>query len=180
MPVIGFSLFPASEKPQFLINITTPLQTNIYKTDSVTRFVENELKKHRKIKYFTSNVGKGNPSIYYNIVPENERSDFTQLFIQLDEQINPNEKLELIDSLRNQFKDYPSAKIEVKNFEQGPPIVAPVEVRLEGENLDTLRALAAKVEGILKSTPGTMYVNNPLVNLKTDLKIDIDKEKDLR
>jgi multidrug efflux pump subunit AcrB len=177
MPVIGFSLFPASEKPQFLINITTPLQTNIYKTDSVTRFVENELKKHKKIKYFTSNVGKGNPSIYYNIVPENERSDFTQLFIQLDEHINPNEKLELIDSLRNQFKDYPSAKIEVKNFEQGPPIVAPVEVRLEGENLDTLRALAAKVEGILKSTPGTMYVNNPLVNLKTDLKIDIDKEK---
>ena len=84
IPVIGFSLFPASEKPQFIININTPLQTNIYKTDSVTRYVESELAKFQEIKYFTSNVGKGNPWIYYSEMPENERSDYAQIFVQLD------------------------------------------------------------------------------------------------
>src|SRR5690606_33266726 len=40
IPVIGFSLFPASEKPQFLIRINAPLQANIYTTDSIARQIE--------------------------------------------------------------------------------------------------------------------------------------------
>jgi multidrug efflux pump subunit AcrB len=177
MPVIGFSLFPASEKPQFMVNIITPLQTNIYTTDSVTRFVERELASHAEIKYYTSNVGKGNPRIYYNVIPENERGDFAQIFVQLDAETAPAKKLELIETLRKKFEGFSGARIEVKNFEQGPPIVAPVEVRLEGENLDSLRTLADQIETMLKKTPGTMYVDNPVVNLKSDIKLNIDKEK---
>ncbi len=177
MPIIGFSLFPASEKPQFLVNIITPLQTNIYKTDSVAKYVEKELAKHSEIKYFTSNIGKGNPRIYYNVIPENERGDFAQILVQLEAHTTPDKKLELIEQLRKQFGAFVDAKIEVKNFEQGPPIVAPIEVRLEGENLDSLRLIAERVEHLLKQSQGTIYVNNPVINLKSDIKLDIDKEK---
>src|SRR5690606_6284569 len=72
IPVIGSSLFPASEKPQFLIDITAPLQSNIYHSDSLTRQIEKELKEVKEIKYFASNVGKGNPRIYYNVNQQNE------------------------------------------------------------------------------------------------------------
>ncbi|MBK9423114.1 MAG: efflux RND transporter permease subunit [Bacteroidetes bacterium] len=177
MPVIGFSLFPASEKPQFMVNIITPLQSNITYTDSVTRYVERELLRHKSIQYFTSNVGKGNPRIYYNVIPENERGDFAQLFVQLDDNVSPKEKIALIEELRKNFSNFSGARIEVKNFEQGPPIVAPVEVRLEGDNVDSLRAIAARVEALLKKTPGTIYVNNPVVNLKSDVRLKINKEK---
>jgi multidrug efflux pump subunit AcrB len=175
--VIGISLFPASEKPQFIININTPLQTNIYKTDSVTRFVESELAKFQEIKYFTSNVGKGNPWIYYSEMPENEKSDYAQIFVQLAPNTTSAEKLEIIEKIRRIFTGYPGARIEVKNLEQGAHIIAPVEVRLEGENLDTLRLIAQRVENLLIKTQGTMYVKNPVVNLKSDIKLDIDKEK---
>jgi len=177
IPVIGFSLFPPSEKPQFIININTPLQTNIYKTDSVTRYVESELARFHEIKYFTSNVGKGNPWIYYSETPENEKSDYAQIFVQLDPETTSDEKLELIEKIRGIFNGYPDARIEVKNLEQGAHIIAPVEVRLEGENLDTLRQIAQKVENLLIETKGTMYVKNPVVNLKSDIKLNIDKEK---
>jgi len=175
--VIGFSLFPASEKPQFLINIITPLQTNLKETNEVAKYVEGELKKHPQVKYFSTNVGKGNPRIYYNVIPEKERTDFSQLFVQLDEHTSPAVKLEVIEELRKKFLSYPDAKIEVKNFEQGPPIVAPVEVRLSGENLDTLRVIATKVNHILENTKGAIYVNNPVSNLKSDIKVEINKEK---
>jgi multidrug efflux pump subunit AcrB len=33
------------------------------------------------------------------------------------------------------------------------------------------------VESLLKQTPGTIYVNNPVANLKTDIRVDIQKEK---
>jgi multidrug efflux pump subunit AcrB len=48
-PVVGFSLFPSSEKPQFLVEITTPLQSNLTYTDSIARQIEQELKHHSRI-----------------------------------------------------------------------------------------------------------------------------------
>ncbi len=177
IPVIGSSLFPASEKPQFLIDITTPLQSNIYHTDSITRQIERELKEESGIRYFAANVGKGNPRIYYNVNQQNERSDFAEIFVQLDEDTSPDEKLTLIENLRQKWDNYPGAKVEVKNFEQGAPMLSPVEVRLLGDDLDTLRVYAARVEEMLKNTAGAIYVNNPIRNLKTDIRIDINKEK---
>jgi multidrug efflux pump subunit AcrB len=175
--VIGFSLFPASEKPQFLINITAPPQSNLQYTNSVARDIESILKKEPAVKYFATNVGKGNPRIYYNVIPENEHSDFAEIFVQLDEHTNPEVKLALIEKLRKQWTPYPGAKVEVKNFEQGPPVAAPVEVRLFGDDLDTLRSVAGRVEAMLQRTPGTMYVNNPVSLLKSDIRVAIQQEK---
>lgn len=176
-PVIGFALFPASEKPQFIINTITPLQTNLQSTDSVASDVEKVLEGIPEIEYFATNVGKGNPRIYYNVVQESERTDFAQTFVQLEKSVSPDRKLEIINELRERFKTYPGARIEVKNFEQGPPVVAPVEIRLFGDNLDSLRNIAARVEKVLKETEGTIYVNNPVSNLKSDIKVAINQEK---
>ncbi|MDP4838092.1 MAG: efflux RND transporter permease subunit [Algoriphagus sp.] len=176
-PIIGFSLFPSSEKPQFLVNITTPLQSNLPNTDTVVKQVEQEVAKIPELQNFATNVGKGNPRIYYNEIPENERSDYGQLFVQLEPETSAPRKLEIIQSLKTNFANIIGAKVEVKNFEQGPPVTAPIEIRLAGENLDTLRNLAKKVEDLLNQTKGTIYVNNPVANLKTDIRVSIQKEK---
>lgn len=177
IPVVGFSLFPASEKPQFLINISTPLQSNLHYTDSITRQIEKELREIPEVRYFASNVGKGNPRIYYNVLPQNERTDFSELFVLLQPDVKSDRKLEIIEMLRKKWTPYPGAKVEVKNFEQGQPIISPVEVRLLGDNLDTLRNLGGQIENMLLQTEGTIYVNNPLKNLKSDIKVNINKEK---
>jgi multidrug efflux pump subunit AcrB len=176
-PVIGFSLFPASEKPQFLIDINTPPQSNLVYTDFITKRIEAELKKIPDIQYFASNVGKGNPQIYYNVFAGNEQTNYAQIFIQLYENTSRRRKAEIIDALRGKWTPYTGAKVEVKNFEQGPPVVAPVEVRMFGDNLDSLRMLASKVETMLKNTEGTIYIDNPLKNLKSDIEVRINKDK---
>ncbi len=176
LPTVGFSLFPKSEKPMFLINIETPEGANIYETDRVTRYVEDGLRQTPEIEYFTANIGKGNPRIYYNVIQKGESPNFAQIFVQSQE-MPVSEKVALIDRLRVKFQKYPNAKIEVKDFEQGPNQEAPIAIRIFGENLDTMRTVAARVESILKQTEGTIYVNNPLANRKTSLKININKDK---
>jgi multidrug efflux pump subunit AcrB len=176
VPVVGFSVFPASEKPMFLINIETPLGTSLQATNQVAQYVEKEISNIPDLKNYATNVGRGNPRIYYNVIPQNEVSNYAQLFVQLKE-TPPAEKRKLIDQLRAKFKHYPNAKIEVKDFEQGPPVEAPIAIRLFSEDLDTLRSLAFRVENILKKTPGTIYVNNELTTLKTDLRVKVNKEK---
>ena len=175
--VIGFRLFPTSEKPQFLINLNMPLQSNLEATDRMAHFIEGELKKEPRIKYYTANIGKGNPRIYYNVTPENEKSDFAQFFVQLHPDETPSQKKKLIEKLRQRFSEVAGAKIEVKDFEQGPPIEAPVAIRISGDNLDTLRSLAAKAELLLKATPGAIYVNNDVGVLKSDIKLNINTDK---
>jgi multidrug efflux pump subunit AcrB len=176
-PILGFSLFPSSEKPQFLVNIFSPMQSNIAYTDSICKKIEKELKLIPEVQYVSANVGKGNPRIYYNVIPLNERSDYAGLFVQLKEGTGVDRKIEIIDQLRNKWTPYPGAKVEVKNFEQGPPVVAPIEVRILGKNIDTLRILAIKVENLLAKNKASIYINNPLKNLKSDIRVEIDKEK---
>ena len=173
----GFKLFPTSEKPMFLVNIKMPLQADIPESDRVTKLVENELKQHKEIVYYTSNVGKGNPQIYYNVHQQDVKPDFAQVFVQMDNEASPDSKIDLIKRLRQRFKDFPYAKIEVKDFEQGTPIEANIVVRVFGEDPNKLRELSFKVEDLLRKHPGTVYINNELNTYKSDVKIEINKEK---
>jgi multidrug efflux pump subunit AcrB len=187
----GFALFPASERPMLYIDIETSPGTNILETNRVSKMVDSVLntyldrekniypgeKAPARIISYASNTGKGNPRIYYNVIPRNESPDFAQIFVQLQERTPPPVKLAFIDALREKFRNMPGAKINVKNFEQGPPIEAPVSVRVVGENLDTLRQVAGKVEDMISGIEGTIYVDNPIASQKTDLHVKINKDK---
>ena len=130
----------------------------------------------RIIKY-ASNVGRGNPRVYYNVIRENESPAYGQVFVQLQEKTPPAVKVALIDELRSRFDRIPGAKISVKNFEQGPPIEAPLVVRVVGENLDTLRHHAARVEQMMGNLEGVIYLENPISTLQTDLVVRLNKDK---
>ncbi len=176
IPVVGTSLFPKSERPMFRIEISTPEGTSLQATDSVAYWVESVIRTEPLVEKFSTNVGKGNPQVYYNVMQNNEAENFAEIFIQL-KQVETSEKNEVISSLREKLKFYPNAKIQVKDFEQGTPIEAPIAFRIVGENLDTLRKVAFDIEDILRKTDGTLYVTNPLQILPTDLRVKINREK---
>lgn len=173
---LGFSLFPTSEKPMFLVNVSTPVGTNLKATDEVVHFVENELKKEPEIKNIAANIGRGNPRIYYNVIGGAEAENFGQLFVLLQD-VETKEKKAIIDRLRGKLTNYPNAKIEVKDFEQGPPLEAPIAYRVFGNNLDSLRIIAGQIENILSAQEGAIYTDNPLKVQPTDLRVHINKEK---
>src|SRR3546814_16407840 len=60
------------------------------------------------------------------------------------------------------FNAIPGAEIIVKEFENGPPIEAPIALRVIGPDLDTLRDIAARVETLMQATPGVRNIGNPL------------------
>ena len=176
VPVVGFSLFPKAGTPQFLVTVETPDGSALAETDRAVRFAESVLAERAEVKAVFANVGAGNPRIYYNVSPKQEKSSVGELFVLL-KSADPETTPRMLDSLRARLAAYPGAKIQLKEFENGPPIDAPVAIRLTGESLDTLRALAARVETVLERTPGTMYVDNPVRVARTDLRVDIDRHK---
>ncbi|MEW6050229.1 MAG: efflux RND transporter permease subunit [Candidatus Zixiibacteriota bacterium] len=176
IPVIGFSLFPKAGIPQFLITIEAPEGSSVSVVDDAARYVEHELIGAPGIKDVFSNIGKGNPSVYYNRFSLGEKSNIGELLVLIDE-YDTDKTPKFLDSLRQVYGSYPDAKIEVKEFENGPAIEAPIAMRLVGDDLDTLRLLAAQVEDVMAGTPGTMSVNNPVRSPRTDLRLTIDRDK---
>ncbi len=174
---IGFALFPKSEKPMFRITFETPEGSSLIETNRVARIVENELKRFPEVKYFSTSVGRGNPRMYYNVIERSEASNYAEVFVQLQDDTHPPEKEKIIDRLRERLRYIPNANAEVVDFEQGPNTEAPIAIRVLGEDLEQLRNVAADVEKILKDTPGTIYVKNPLTTRRTDLRVKINKEK---
>ena len=61
------------------------------------------LARHPDITYYTTNVGKGQPAIYYNVVPRNEQANFGQLFVQCRAETyagkNALQRLDVLDRL---------------------------------------------------------------------------------
>ncbi len=175
-PLIGISFFPKAEKPQFIINIDTPEGTSLDQTDAIARQVENALADHPEIRHYATNIGHGNPRIYYNVIPKNETSTHAQLFVEINKYEPETFKL-LVNELRERFGRFPGVKIEIKEFEQGPPVEAPVAIRIIGEDLNALRDLSLRVEQIFDQTPGAININNPLTTTKNDLQVRINRDK---
>jgi multidrug efflux pump subunit AcrB len=176
VPLIGFSLFPTADIPQFRVRIEAPDGASLAETDRALRFVEAELAKQPGIKYWFANLGHDNPRVYYNVISTGVSANVAEVFAEV-EHFDPEETGRMLDGLRASFADYPAAQITVRQFENGPPINAPIEVRIVGPDLETLRALATDVERVVMNVDGTRDVNNPMRLQRTDLDLRIDTEK---
>ncbi|MGH7529012.1 MAG: efflux RND transporter permease subunit [Gemmatimonadales bacterium] len=174
VPLIGFSLFPKAETPQVAVSITAPQGASIAVTDSAARFAERVLGKRPEVRAIYTSVGHDNPMIYYNVLPRVDNPRVGQLFVLLD-RYDQHETPALLDTLRAELSRYSGAEIALREFENGPPVDAPIALRIMGPDLDTLRALASRMETVFESTPGTEYVTNPVRLARTDLRVAIDR-----
>ncbi len=175
-PIVGVSFFPKAEKEIFIINVQTPEGTNLDFTDKVVKDIENSLAENENVNLYAANVGHGNPRIYYNMWQQYEKQNYAMLFVELNTR-DRDVFDDVITGLRDEFDTYPGAKIEVKEFEQGPPVAAPIEIRIIGENLDELKKISLEVEKMFEETEGTVNINNPLSTSKTDLRVKINRAK---
>jgi len=176
VPVLGSSLFPKADTPIFLVQIDMPTGTSFAATDEAARFVEGELRRMPGVKSVFTNIGRGNPQMYYNHIQRNETPSYAEVFVVL-EAYKPRSTPQSIDALRDRLDGYPGARISVREFVNGPPVSAPIAVRVVGPDIEVLDRLAAQVETLLEETDGTRDVRNPLKFPRTNLRIEADTAK---
>ncbi|MCO6493431.1 MAG: efflux RND transporter permease subunit [Phaeodactylibacter sp.] len=175
-PLVGVAFFPKAEKPQFRITVQLPNGNNLDATDQAVQYVESILDTIPDVRYYAANVGHGNPRIYYNVASENYSNTFGEVFVVLKE-YDIDRFYGLLDQLRHTFRDYPNARIDVREFVQGPPSEAPVAIKIYGPELDKLQSYAREVENIVRSTHGAINVDNPIRSNSTDIYFRTNRDK---
>ena len=152
--------FPAADRNQFVIGLKLAEGSHLSSTDSATRQLEEALLKNDKVVRAASFMGRGAPVFYYNIA----RVPFSPHFAQLIVETRSMADVESVLAYVSDFADRKLPGIEVisRKLEQGPPVDAPVEVRLYSPELQDLSSAAASVCGLLTDVKGARNVRHDM------------------
>jgi multidrug efflux pump subunit AcrB len=176
VPVVGSSLFPKADTPLFLVKVETPNGSSLAESDRAVRFVEDRLRDMPEVEAWFANVGRGNPQVFYNVIPNREAPNYGEVFVRLRE-YDTRRTPRRLQELGRELAAYPNGRLTVEEFVNGPPITAPIAVRIVGPDLPTLERLSREVETLLRAVPGTQDVDNPLRVSRTNLRLRPDSRK---
>lgn len=156
--VIKQKFFPDAERAQFIVEIDKPIGTRLDATDRVVQEVEKILQADKRIPRFAAFVGTAAPRVYYSFAPEVPRPSYGMLLISTNS-VKETDKLvrEYEKKLGNLV---PGVRINVQRLQQGEVVSAPVEIRITGPELGTLRQLGDQVRSIAQRIPGATQVRD--------------------
>ena len=175
VPRLGFSLFPENDSPYFVIDVELAKGVAVEETERAVEFADGLLASEPHIAWRFSNVGRHNPLIYYNAIPKDQRSNVGQIYARFTEW-EPDRDRAVIKKLREELQTYPGVRFNVRRFENGPPVAAPIAVRVSGADLGVLAALSEEVAEVLRSVEGTRNIVDPLSERLITLDLNIDTE----
>jgi multidrug efflux pump subunit AcrB len=149
---------------------------SIAETGRIVRQVSEILKTEPAIKVRAENVGAYNPPVFYNVFQRGENPTHGEVLAIMDNWEGSKSRA-MVDRLRKKFDEISGARIKLVLFQNGAPINAPVEFRVYGPDQDELKRIAAKMELVLRETPGARDINNPVAFDRIDLDIRVDDAK---
>ena len=184
LPIIGFGalptlkaqFFPGVDRDQFYVQIKLPDGAAIGSTQQVARQAEKIIRKQRDVRNVYWVIGESAPAFYYNMLADQDgEPSFAEALItttsaRATEEILPNLQRELDRSL-------PQARIIVRGLVQGPPVSAPVEIRVIGQNLDVLKHIGEKVRAIMVQVPEIVQAKTQLRGGAPKLRLNISEDR---
>jgi len=155
-PKLDVEFFPKAETREFHVDVTAPLGSSIDATEEGVAAVEQELERVPEVTSYTAALGRGFPRFYYNVFPRDADEAHAQVHVALAEDGRPT--AEIVAELSERLAHLPGTRIEPRELEQGPPVGAPVVVRLAGEEIPPLREAAREVIRLIERSPAVDLV----------------------
>ena len=184
LPVIGFGsfqtlkpqFFPGVDRNQFYVQVKLADGTAITETQQVARKVEQVIKAEAEVSEVTWVIGESAPAFYYNMIGNQDGvASFAEALVTTT---SPQATEAMLDRLQKDLDGAtPEARVIVRGLVQGPPVNAPVEIRVVGQNLATLRELGEQVQLIMQQVPGIMITRTEIGAGAPKLKLELSEEK---
>lgn len=164
--------FPPSDRPELIVDWNLPQNSSIAETGAeMERFEKIALANNPDISHWSSYIGQGAVRfvLAFDVQPANPY--FGQIVIVTkDVEARDRVKASIEKTLREQFVGIDTY---VKLLELGPPVGRPVQYRVSGPDIQTLRAFAMEFAGVINAnqnlSPPTYDWNEPGRVLKVDV-----------
>jgi multidrug efflux pump subunit AcrB len=183
LPLLGFlrfgelqeQFFPSADRDQFQVELRLPWQTPIEETTRRALRAREVLLAHPLVSEVHWFVGEGAPRFYYNILDSRRGLPFyAQGLVQLDTHEGSIAAVAEIQEMLDAA--LPDLQPLARAIEQGPPVDAPVEIRVFGPDLEQLEQLGLELRGILAEVPGVVHTRATLETGQPTVRLRLDDE----
>jgi multidrug efflux pump len=167
--------FPDSTRPELMVDMELAEGSSLRATAAEAQRLEGMLKGHAGIDNFVAYVGTGSPRFYLPLDQQLPAANFAQ-FVVRAEDIGARETLRdwLIDEVAPRF---PELQLRVTRLENGPPVGYPVQFRVSGEDIDSVRALSRQVEARVRANRHVANVNLDWDEPSKVVRLAIDQQR---
>lgn len=182
LPVIGFlslptltpQFFPGVDRDQFHIEVDLPPGSGIAETLRIVREIDARLTAEEDILDIAWVVGRSAPAFYYNMVGDRDQAPaFAQALIRT---ASPAATERLLAELQaNLPPAFLQARFVIRSLTQGPPVNAPVELRLVGQDIDALRRAGDDLRGRLAEVSTVAMVRTGIAGGSPKLTLEVDE-----
>ncbi|SFW38323.1 Multidrug efflux pump subunit AcrB [Sinomicrobium oceani] len=150
--------FPAAERNQFVIDLWMPTGTKLEKTEEVIQRIAGEISDDKRVLSHAVFTGSSAPRFYYNFAPEVPATNFAQILVNTTDDDTAVELSEELNAKAGRLA--PGGRALVRLMQQGTPYLAPVEIRVSGDDIPTIKHIGEQVARILQDTPGSADVRD--------------------
>ena len=166
--------FPFAERDQFVVDVWLPEGWKVEATQAAVARIEDVLRKEKEVVNYTSFIGSSFPRFYYNVNPQLLDKNYAQLLVSTKSaEATPT----LVRGLRPVLAEVvPEARVFLSELQQGPVQLAPVEIRLSGEDERVLRLWGDRVLQLVQHTPGSLDVHSDWREDAYRLKVNLREE----
>ena len=154
--------FPPNERGQFIADFSLPLGRDILETEKQIKKFESWLKETHddKLESFSVWVGNGGPRWYLSLSPEKANPNYAFINV-LTKSGKPEDVSQLMASVADYAVEaFPDARVSVKALETGPPVGAPIQIRLYGKDLKKLYSLRDQIQVAMEQVQGVHDVRD--------------------
>ncbi|MCG1055401.1 efflux RND transporter permease subunit [Mycetohabitans sp. B5] len=154
--LVAQQFFPSSDRPELLIDVRLTESASFDATLRETQRIEALLKGRPEIDHAISFVGSGAPRFYLPLDQQLQLPNFAQ-FVVTAKSIQDRDALArfLDDKLAT---DFSGVRTRLSRLENGPPIGYPVQFRVSGDDIATVRAIATQVASVMQDDARTRNV----------------------
>ncbi|MEM9399776.1 MAG: efflux RND transporter permease subunit [Verrucomicrobiota bacterium] len=173
---LGNSFFPAVDRNMFELHLWLPESASIGKTKDQALEVEQAINSFDESKRVYWLVGGSFPSVYYNLIMNKDNSPFYAHGIVTTGSAQETDLL--IPKLQQALDDqFPGAQIVIREFGQGPPVVADIEYRIYGPTLEGIQDIGEKVRYYLQKHPDVLATQTTLPRAEPKIFIKASEEE---
>ncbi|RLZ10370.1 efflux RND transporter permease subunit [Acinetobacter sp. 2JN-4] len=167
--------FPPSNRAEILVDLKLEEGASLTATEQAVQKVEQFLSKQDGIDNYVAYVGTGSPRFYLPLDQQLPQASFAQ-FVVLASSLDDRD--EIRRSLETQIKALlPQVRTRVSLLENGPPVGYPLQYRISGEDLGTVRQWAQQVSKVVSEDPNTTNVHLDWGEPSKIIAIEIDQDR---
>ncbi|OFS91258.1 multidrug transporter AcrB [Stenotrophomonas sp. HMSC10F06] len=167
--------FPDSTRPELMVDIELAEGASLQATQAQAAKLEKLLKDREGISNYVAYVGTGSPRFYLPLDQQLPATNFSQ-FVVLTENTKAREATRDW-LLKDVIPQFPDVQMRVTRLENGPPVGYPVQMRISGEHIEQVQAIARQVEAKVRANPHVMNVNLDWSEPSKVVRLVIDQDR---